>query len=88
MENLEQNQTVVLESRKHLTIDGVKNVESFNDDYVEISSKFGCISVEGRDLKIEALDQQTAKIYITGEISGFFYNDTKSPKGFWNKLFK
>lgn len=88
METLTENQTVILENRKSLIIDGVSNIESFTDNYMELNSSMGVITVEGRELKIEALDQQTGKIYIVGEISGFFYSELKSARGFWNKIFK
>lgn len=88
MEGLDEKQNVILENRKSLTIDGVINVDSFADNYVELNSKMGAISIEGRDLKIESLDQHTSRIYITGEITGFFYSEEKASKGFWNKLFK
>ena len=88
METFEAKQSVVLENRKSLVIDGVKNIDSFSENYVELTSKLGGISIEGQDLKIEALNQETGKIYIVGEISGFFYSNTKVAKGFWNKLFK
>ena len=88
MENLDEKQTVILENRKTLVIDGINNIDSFNDNYVDLTSKLGHISVEGNNLKIEALDQKTGKIYIVGDISGLFYSDVKGTKGFWNKLFK
>lgn len=88
METLNEKQTLILENRKTLIIDGIKNVESFNDDFVELSSVMGNISIEGSALKIEALDQQTGKIYIVGDISGFYYTDTKRVKSFWSKIFK
>ena len=88
MENLDGKQTVILENRKTLIIDAVNNVDSFDDNYLELTTKLGNISIEGKNLKIEALDQQTGKIYIVGEINGFFYSEKKAPKGFWNKMFK
>lgn len=88
METLNEKQTLILENRKTLIIDGIKNVESFNDDFVELTSVMGNISVEGSALKIESLDQQTGKIYIVGEINGFYYTDTKRVKSFWSKFFK
>ena len=85
MESTDNRQLVILENRKKLTIDNVINVDSFNDDYLELTSRAGTLGIEGRNLKIEELIHDTGKINITGEISGFFYRETKSRKGFFNK---
>lgn len=81
-------QTVLLEDRKKLVIDAVINVGSFNDDYLEISTNMGDITIEGRNLKIEELRHENGKILISGEISGLFYNEQKRTKGFFGNIFK
>ena len=88
MENNTKNQTVILENRKKLTIDSVSNVDSFNDDYLEISTEFGDIAVECKELKIEELRQENGRILISGIISGIFYKETKASKGFLGGIFK
>lgn len=87
MDSLEK-QSLILENRKTLTLNGVSFVESFTDNYVELSTNLGVVSVEGKDLKIESLNQDSGQIRIIGEISGFFYSESKSAKGFWQKIFK
>lgn len=88
MDSIKENkQTVVLENRAKLTIDGVINVESFSDDYMELSTNFGEISVEGANLKIEELRQENGKILITGEVSGIYYKSEKSSRGLFG-IFK
>ena len=88
MENANEKQTLLLENRRKLTIDGIVNVESFREDYLELSSILGKIEVEGTDLKIEELRQENGKIFITGEISGVFYGDNKPVKKMFGKIFK
>ena len=88
MENNNKNQTIILENKKKLTIDSVLNVDSFNEDYLEISTELGGIAVEGKDLKIEELRQENGRILISGIISGVFYKDIKSSKGLFGGMFK
>lgn len=88
MENIAKTQTVILENRKTLTIDCVLNVDNFNEDFLEISTDFGGISIEGSNLKIEELRQETGKILISGVISGIFYKEAKASKGFFGGIFK
>ena len=84
-DSIRKNQTVIIKDRKHLEIDGVINVEGFNDDYLEIMSTHGGIEVEGNGLKIEELRQDTGKILISGEICGLFYRPEKTAKLFSRK---
>ena len=88
METNDRKQTLMLEDRKRLIIDGILNVESFNEDYLELSSNLGRIEIEGSSLKIEELRQDTGKILITGEISGVFYKENKTLKTPFGKIFK
>lgn len=88
MESNIKNQTVILEGRKTLTVDCVLNVDSFNEDYLEISTELGCMAVEGKELKIEELRQENGKILIKGIISGIFYKETKASKGLFGGIFK
>ena len=85
MDSVNQKQTLLLEDKKRLTIDGIINVESFREDFLELSSNYGRIEVEGSDLKIEELRQENGKIYITGEIYGVFYGDNKPVKRLFGK---
>ena len=88
METNIKNQNLTLESRKKLVIDGIINVESFSDDYLELSSTLGSIGIEGNELKILELCQESGKILITGEISGIFYRENKKQKSFLGGIFK
>ena len=88
MDNNGRTQTIILENRKKLTVDSVTNVESFTDDYLEISTDFGGIALEGKELKIEELRQENGKILVTGNISGVFYKENKLQKGIFGGIFK
>ena len=88
MDSAANRQTVVLENRKKLTVDSVINVEAFTEDYLEIYTELGKICIEGRELKIEELRQDTGKIFISGDIDGIFYGENKQPKGFFGRIFK
>ena len=88
MDNTDINQTLYVENRKKLIVDSVVNVGVFNEDYLELTTKLGCLCVEGCDLKIEELRQDESKIIVTGTISGLFYKENKSTKGFLSGIFK
>ena len=81
-------QTLKIEARKKLTLDGVLNVESFSEEFLELTTNLGTLEVEGIDMKIEELCQSGGKILISGTINGVFYKDTKNSKGIFKKIFK
>ena len=81
-------QCLTLKNREALTIDGVDDVLAFSDDYLEITSNMGVISVEGEELKIEGLSREKREILICGRISGIFYKDGRVEKGIFKRFFK
>ena len=88
MENLDLKQIIILENRKKLSVDNVINVDSFSEDYLELTTGGGPIGVEGENMKIEELSGDGGKIIITGEISGVFYKRAEAKKGLFASIFK
>ncbi len=88
MDNNEYRQTLSLENRKKLIVDSVLNIGILNEDYLEISTKLGYLCIEGRDLKVEELRKEEGKIIVCGIVSGIFYKDNKTSKGFLSGILK
>ena len=63
--------------RNKLTLNGVNNIESFDDGYITLEIGEGRVSVEGVGLKIESLSREGGEIQISGKINGVFYSDKK-----------
>ena len=82
-------QTVTLVERETLALNGVNNVESFDEEFVSLSTARGRVCVEGEGLKIESLSKDGGNILICGKINGVYYSDepTKA-KGLFGKMFK
>ena len=81
-------QTLLLENRTRLTVDTVKSIEGFNEDFLEISTELGVICIEGAELKIEHLTSENGKIRINGQISGIFFREEKPAKRLFKNIFK
>ncbi len=79
---------LLIKERKSITLDGVENVEGFDENYVALSTVAGRISVEGNALKIQSLSAENGEIHITGNIAGVYYSETKKSKGFFGRFFK
>lgn len=85
-------QNLVLENREKLSISGVIDVLSFDDQVVIIETELGLLTIKGENLRINKLSIDTSEVVVEGEIYNLSYsendlNDKKS-SGIFNKIFK
>lgn len=73
---------ITIENRKKMTLDGVLEILSFNDDQILITTVLGNMDIRGEELKMTKLDVQNGDVSITGKISYIVYtsDERKSKK--------
>ena len=84
-------QNLVLENREKLSISGVLDVLSFDDQVVIVETDLGLLNVKGENLKINKLSIDTSEVVIEGEISSMAYSDKEIDKkgaSLLGKIFK
>ena len=84
-------QNIVLENRKKLSISGVNDVLSFDDQVVIVDTELGLLTVKGENIKITKLSLDTAEVIIEGEINNLSYsqnNQEKNSSSILSKIFK
>lgn len=84
-------QNLVLENREKLSISGVNDVLSFDDQIVMVDTELGLLTVKGENLRISKLSLDTAEVIIDGEISCLSYSQSKQDKNtgtLLSKIFK
>lgn len=95
--NLSQNnsniiQNLILENREKLTITGVLDVLSFDDQIVIVETQLGLLTLKGEDLKINKLSIDSLEVIIEGEIYSLGYSDDninkKTGASLLGKIFK
>ncbi len=76
--------------REKLTVTGVEDVDSFDDDKVVAYTVDGVMTVKGADFRINRLNVEDGELEIEGDIDSIEYADGhKSDKGsFFSKIFK
>ncbi|MDD6283949.1 MAG: sporulation protein YabP [Firmicutes bacterium] len=81
---------VIMEDRKKLTVSGVSDVDSFDDNTVVIYTDMGELTVKGDGLHISGLNIDTGDLSLTGNIYGLMYTDDNRRKGgsFLSRLLK
>lgn len=73
-------QNLVLENREKLSISGVLDVLSFDDQVVVVETELGLLNVKGENLRINKLSIDTSEVVVEGEIYNLFYSEKSSDK--------
>ncbi len=84
-------QNLVLENRGKLSVSGVNDVLSFDDQVVMVDTELGLLTVKGENIRINKLSLDTAEVIIEGEISSLAYSQNKQEKNagtILSKIFK
>lgn len=80
---------VIMENREHLSISGVKDIDSFDEHTVVLYTELGELEIRGEDLHMSKLNVDIGEVSIDGEIYAILYGEnTKQSGGFFGKLFK
>lgn len=92
MQNNNVIQNLVLENREKLSISGVLDVLSFDDQIVILETELGLLTVKGENLRINKLSLDTEEVIVDGEIYNLGYSEKdlekKSGGGLLNKIFR
>ncbi|MGN0545323.1 MAG: sporulation protein YabP [Acutalibacteraceae bacterium] len=80
---------LIMENRNHLTVSGVSDVDSFDEQTVVIFTQMGELTVHGSDLHITNLNVDSGELSLDGTISSLSYSD-EQPRGggFFSRVFK
>ena len=84
-------QNLILENREKLSVSGVIDVLSFDDQVVMIETELGLLTVKGSDIRINKLSIDTSEVIVEGQISYLGYsenNQDKNSGGLLGKIFK
>lgn len=73
-------QNLILENREKLTITGVVDVLSFDDQIVIVETELGLLTIKGEDLRINKLSIDSSEVVIEGEIFNLGYSDENMRK--------
>lgn len=85
------NQNIIIENREKISVTGVIDIHSFDDELVIAQTDLGILTVKGDDLKMNKLNLENNELIIEGKIIAVAYSDINSngkKTGIMNKLFK
>ena len=82
---------VILENKEKLSVSGVTDVDTFNEQKITLFTEDDTLVIEGEDLHIIKLDVANGELIIEGMIDSLSYlgsGDSRGEKGFFRKMLK
>ena len=82
---------IIIESREKISISGVSNVESFNEEKIIMDTSEGTLTLEGENLQINSLSVDEGEMSIEGYVYSVIYNDGQGNNvggGLFARLFR
>ncbi len=81
---------IIMESRAKISLTGVEDIESFDENCVVIFTSKGSLAVRGSELRLEKLSLDSGEVVIEGTIDSLEYEDDAhhSEGGFFSRLFR
>lgn len=78
---------LTLNERKNLTMTGVSEVVSFEENLVVLRTSLGTLTVHGRDLQLKMLSLEGGEVAVEGMVSAFVYEEPRQSGGVLRRLF-
>ena len=66
---------IILEDRERLSVSGVEEVESFDENTIVMSTTRGTLVIRGENLHIEKLSLDGGDLRVEGDIDALTYED-------------
>ena len=91
MQQVKQNfpHDLSLADRKKLKANGVKDVESFDDETVVAMLEERKMIIKGKGLKVESFSSESGDLCVEGEVDSIAYTTELSRKaGFFSRVLK
>jgi sporulation protein YabP len=85
--------SILINERKSIIINGVKKIDSFDDEEFLLETGLGYLIIKGENLEIIKLDTYQGNVSIKGMLKSLSYVDdikskTNKDEGIFNRLFK
>jgi len=72
---------LILEDREKLTVSGVEEVESFDENTIVMDTAQGALVVRGENLHIEKLSLDGGDLKVEGMVESLSYEENRRNKG-------
>lgn len=81
--------SIIMEDRKKLSISGVTDIDSFDEQTIIAITDLGELTIRGWNLHITRLNLEQGELIVDGEFSSLTYTDVRpQAKGFFAKVLR
>ena len=78
---------LTLNERKKLTVTGVTEVVSFEENTVILKTALGTLMIQGNQLQLKTLSLEGGQVDVEGTVSALIYEEPRSAGGVLRRLF-
>ena len=83
-----KSHTLQIENRNKITLSGITDVGSFNEDTVQLESDLGGLEIRGENLQVTKLSLEDGDVSVEGKISSVAYTEPAVKNtGFFSRVF-
>ena len=68
---------LTMENREKLYLCGVEDVESFDENEIQVYTSEGLLSIKGSELHINKLNTQDGELMVEGNVDSLIYSNTE-----------
>lgn len=79
---------LTLSERSRLTMTGVTEVVSFDEQTVVLHTDLGVLSIHGQNLQLKALSLDGGQVAVDGSIAAMIYEEPRQSGGLLRRLFR
>lgn len=79
---------LTLNERKNLTLSGVTEVISFDDEAVVLKTSMGILTVHGQNLQLKNLSLDGGQVAVEGTVAAMIYEEPRPERNWLGKLFR
>ena len=87
-QELELPHRLTLDARSRLSMTGVLEVESFDEESVVLHTTKGVLVIRGQQLHLQTLSIDGGQVAVDGTVDALVYEETQKQGGFFSRLFR
>ena len=87
MQEIQLPHKLTLQGRSNLSMTGVTEVASFDENAVILHTELGTLIVQGKDLQLKTLSTESGQVIVEGKVSALVYEEPRPAGGFWSRMF-
>lgn len=86
---LKAQHNIIMKNRRSLTVTGVMDIDSFDEETVVLFTEEGELTIKGINLHINKIDVDTGDLLMEGEVDSLSYTSAQPQKGgLFSRLFR